>query len=123
MTARRKRRAPAGAATTPPPPSRLRRRLVAALVAVAAIAGVWLVAGRSRAPRRSLLLDTIDTLRADRVGAYGYAAAETPALDGLARRGHEDEVGEQEERVPNFVRKTKPQWTGKLRHCFTSRTR
>jgi arylsulfatase A-like enzyme/tetratricopeptide (TPR) repeat protein len=35
----------------------------------------------------NLLLITIDTLRADRLGAYGYAKAETPALDGLARAG------------------------------------
>jgi len=35
----------------------------------------------------SLLLLTIDTLRADRVGAYGYARARTPALDRLAREG------------------------------------
>jgi arylsulfatase A-like enzyme len=34
-----------------------------------------------------VLLVTIDTLRADRVGAYGYAAARTPALDRLARDG------------------------------------
>jgi choline-sulfatase len=33
------------------------------------------------------VLITIDTLRADRVGAYGYATARTPALDGLARAG------------------------------------
>jgi choline-sulfatase len=33
------------------------------------------------------VLITIDTLRADRVGAYGYTAARTPALDGLARAG------------------------------------
>ncbi len=33
------------------------------------------------------MLITIDTLRADRVGAYGYPAARTPALDGLARSG------------------------------------
>jgi len=38
-------------------------------------------------PGPSLLLVTIDTLRADHVGAYGDADAETPALDGLARRG------------------------------------
>jgi len=37
--------------------------------------------------RPNLLLITIDTLRADHVGAYGYAAAETPALDRLAREG------------------------------------
>jgi arylsulfatase A-like enzyme/Tfp pilus assembly protein PilF len=39
-----------------------------------------------RAPRH-LLLVTLDTLRADRVGAYGYAPAQTPQLDSLARRG------------------------------------
>lgn len=35
----------------------------------------------------NVLLITIDTLRADHVGAYGYARARTPALDALARRG------------------------------------
>jgi arylsulfatase A-like enzyme/cytochrome c-type biogenesis protein CcmH/NrfG len=32
-------------------------------------------------------LITIDTLRADHVGAYGYTRARTPALDGLAKSG------------------------------------
>jgi arylsulfatase A-like enzyme/Tfp pilus assembly protein PilF len=36
---------------------------------------------------RNLLLITIDTLRADRVGAYGYKAARTPGIDALAARG------------------------------------
>ena len=36
---------------------------------------------------RNLLLISIDTLRADRVGSYGYAAAQTPHLDALARVG------------------------------------
>src|SRR5689334_470460 len=36
---------------------------------------------------RSLLLITIDTLRADHVGAYGYSRARTPAIDALARSG------------------------------------
>lgn len=35
----------------------------------------------------SVLLVTIDTLRADRVGAYGSSAGLTPALDRLAARG------------------------------------
>ncbi|HEU4427609.1 MAG TPA: sulfatase, partial [Myxococcota bacterium] len=35
----------------------------------------------------SVLLVTIDALRADRVGAYGYAAARTPNLDALANQG------------------------------------
>jgi choline-sulfatase len=36
---------------------------------------------------RNLLLITIDTMRADHVGAYGYAPAQTPAMDRLAREG------------------------------------
>jgi arylsulfatase A-like enzyme len=38
-------------------------------------------------PHPNLVLITIDTLRADHVGVYGDAAAETPTLDALARRG------------------------------------
>ncbi len=37
--------------------------------------------------RPNVLLVTIDTLRADRVGAWGYAAARTPVLDRLAAGG------------------------------------
>jgi choline-sulfatase len=37
--------------------------------------------------RPNILLVTLDTTRADRIGAYGYGAAQTPRLDGLARRG------------------------------------
>ncbi len=37
--------------------------------------------------RTSVLLITIDTLRADHVGAYGYSQARTPQLDNLAKRG------------------------------------
>ena len=36
---------------------------------------------------RNVVIITIDTLRADHVGAYGYRAARTPAMDGLAREG------------------------------------
>jgi hypothetical protein len=36
---------------------------------------------------RNLLLITLDTTRADRLGAYGYAQARTPNLDTLAREG------------------------------------
>ena len=39
-------------------------------------------------PRRpNVLLVTIDTLRADHLGCYGYGGAATPVLDGLAARG------------------------------------
>ena len=37
---------------------------------------------------RSVLIVTIDTLRADRVGVYGASQVETPAIDRLAREGH-----------------------------------
>jgi arylsulfatase A-like enzyme len=37
--------------------------------------------------RTSVLLITIDTLRADHVGAYGYSQARTPQIDHLAERG------------------------------------
>ena len=60
-----------------------------------AIASVLLMPGCTRGPApappapaaQNLLIITIDTLRADRVGAYGDMQARTPALDALARRG------------------------------------
>ena len=71
--------------------------LAAALVAVGAALYFALVAPRQKAsqaspdtppaPIRSVVLITIDTLRADRVGAYGWTAARTPAMDALAARG------------------------------------
>lgn len=36
---------------------------------------------------KNLVIITINTLRADRVGAYGYAAARTAAMDGAAKAG------------------------------------
>jgi arylsulfatase A-like enzyme/Tfp pilus assembly protein PilF len=86
---RRKRKAAGPAAPTAVAAAekpRTARRLLAAGVVLALAAGVtlWL---RSRPPRVSLLLFTLDTLRADHVGAYGHAGASTPALDGLAARG------------------------------------
>src|SRR5262249_57024928 len=47
---------------------------------------VWAVPTR-HASRPNVLLITVDTLRADHVGSYGYSAAQTPALDRLAARG------------------------------------
>ncbi len=44
--------------------------------------------GCSRAPTRpNVVLVVIDTLRADHLGCYGYARAETPRLDALAASG------------------------------------
>ena len=60
----------------------------ALLLVGAALLG--LAACNSQAPPqrpKNLVLVTIDTLRADRLGCYGYAKAETPNLDRLAQTG------------------------------------
>ncbi|MDA0836102.1 MAG: sulfatase-like hydrolase/transferase [Planctomycetota bacterium] len=38
-------------------------------------------------PRLNVLIITLDTTRADRIGCYGYPAAQTPTIDGLASNG------------------------------------
>jgi len=48
---------------------------------------VPLVRRRDRAAQRNLLLVTVDTLRADHLGAYGYVRPTSPRIDDLARRG------------------------------------
>ena len=71
----------------------MRRFLIVALcVVVAALALVLARPGRvarllSGTRHPDVLLISIDTLRADRLGSYGYAAAQTPAIDELAGRG------------------------------------
>lgn len=44
-------------------------------------------AGCSRAPKTNVLLITLDTTRADRIGEYGYKKDITPNIDALARQG------------------------------------
>lgn len=65
--------------------NRASRRFPAAVLAAAAVLALAGCAPE-RKPRNVILL-TLDTLRADHVGAYGAGKASTPALDGLARRG------------------------------------
>ena len=70
------------------------RRILAsfALLALLGVA-VWvLVTGKGPlAPfgraRTNVLLVSLDTLRADALGSYGYARAETPRLDALGAQG------------------------------------
>jgi arylsulfatase A-like enzyme/Tfp pilus assembly protein PilF len=64
-----------------------RRRVYAGIAAGGAAAAAWLAFVCLHSPRLNVLLITLDTTRADRLGCYGYAAAETPALDSLAARG------------------------------------
>jgi arylsulfatase A-like enzyme/Tfp pilus assembly protein PilF len=63
----------------------IRRRSVTAIVllgiAVTALAWFW------QQRQFNVILVTLDTTRADRIGCYGYGAALTPALDAMAANG------------------------------------
>jgi choline-sulfatase len=72
------------------------RRAVAIVFATALVAAagwsvhhglVWQARLPGAKPARNVLLVSIDTLRADHVGCYGYRDALTPRLDGLAASG------------------------------------
>jgi arylsulfatase len=65
----------------PTPPELLRGLLAAGLLALAG------ACGGPPGPARSVVLITCDTLRADRLGVYGYARPTSPRLDALARQG------------------------------------
>jgi arylsulfatase len=66
----------------------LRHRLFL-VTAIAAVAGLAFILGRpldlSRAP--NVILITVDTLRADHLGAYGYPRATSPNFDAFANEG------------------------------------
>lgn len=87
-------RSPGDARTNRPgtPDPLVSRPLVVSLGSLAALAlALAAVLSLSSAPRApegtNLLIITVDTLRADRLGAYGHAAAGTPVVDALAARG------------------------------------
>jgi choline-sulfatase len=61
---------------------RLRRAALAVLLPALATLG-----GCGRHDRPNVLVITIDTTRADRLGCYGFGLAHTPAVDRLAREG------------------------------------
>jgi arylsulfatase A-like enzyme/tetratricopeptide (TPR) repeat protein len=63
----------------------MRRRLIATCLAAGALAGLLFWAWPRQRP--NLLVITLDTTRADRLGCYGYQQARTPVLDELARNG------------------------------------
>jgi arylsulfatase A-like enzyme/Flp pilus assembly protein TadD len=75
-------------------PSRKILRPVAAVFFLAAAAGVILLISHKPGAQKvrrdgnlNVLLITLDTTRADRLGCYGYAGARTPNLDRLAAEG------------------------------------
>ncbi|HWZ82005.1 MAG TPA: sulfatase-like hydrolase/transferase [Terriglobales bacterium] len=63
------------------------RRLALGFLTLALLTSAWGQAAAVRSASPDVFLVTIDTLRADHVGCYGYKQIETPALDGLAADG------------------------------------
>jgi len=57
-----------------------------AILLAVAVALVLVASACSRAPRPSVVLITIDTLRPDRLGCYGYDRKTSPHIDALARQ-------------------------------------
>ena len=57
------------------------------LGALALGAGLLATCRAPRRPIRNVLLISIDTLRADHVGSYGFARPTTPHIDGVAKEG------------------------------------
>ncbi|MGH2570104.1 MAG: sulfatase-like hydrolase/transferase, partial [bacterium] len=47
----------------------------------------WAAAAPAGTPPMNVILVSLDTLRADRVGAWGCSRPTTPTLDAIARRG------------------------------------
>src|SRR5262249_61957152 len=62
-------------------------RSLLSLVLLAAMPVSGIAAGPRSPDTPHVVLITLDTTRADRLGAYGWAAARTPALDRLAADG------------------------------------
>lgn len=61
--------------------------MIRTLLRLAALCAFACPAGAVEAPRPDLLLVSIDTLRADRLGCLGYPGPTSPVIDALARRG------------------------------------
>src|SRR6266849_1673956 len=61
-----------------------RRVVIGIVICVGLGAAAWAAWWRGTRPTTNVLLITLDTTRADRLGCYGYSQAQTPALDRLA---------------------------------------
>lgn len=61
--------------------------LIISLVSLANMSSAFPKIGLRKAEGMNLLIITLDTTRADRIGAYGYEKAQTPYIDDLAEKG------------------------------------
>ncbi len=85
---RKSRRAEAAASKTPKAARRPIVRWVVVVGALLVAAGLWGWYGSKRPPEPpDILLISIDTLRADRLGCYAYKTGRTPNIDRLAAGG------------------------------------
>lgn len=82
----------------------MQRAVWLAVIAAALAAGAFVALRPAQRPRNVILI-SIDTLRQDRVGAYGYERPTTPSLDALAARGvvFEDATAPSSWTVPSHV--------------------
>jgi len=65
---------------------RTKRMMIAlAIVLVASIAAVAVILARRASARPNVILISIDTLRADHLGCYGYGKATSPSIDSFSR--------------------------------------
>src|SRR5262249_60720884 len=88
------RRARARGCTTPPTQGHggeggapRRHRSFPAVLAALIVGALIGPSGCRHPDRPNVLIVTVDTLRADHLGCYGFGLAQTPAIDGLAREG------------------------------------
>jgi len=63
------------------------RKWIIPIVVVVAAAAVLIVVLRHERPAYNVLLISMDTLRPDHLGCYGYEPIETPSVDGIAADG------------------------------------
>jgi arylsulfatase A-like enzyme/tetratricopeptide (TPR) repeat protein len=63
----------------------MKGRAATLLLGLAALAGASCGRGKAASPGAPVIFVSVDTLRADRLPAYGYSGVETPNLDQLAR--------------------------------------
>ena len=92
---------------------RVRLDVTAILVVLVATASISRAEQQASAATRNVVLITIDTLRADALGAYGNARKPSPQLDRLAKQGVgrvEDSGGSTR---PRFLLRSRP------RHGFS----
>jgi arylsulfatase A-like enzyme/Tfp pilus assembly protein PilF len=62
-------------------------KLASVAILATTLVAILLPASGAQQQRPNVLLVTLDTFRADRIGAYGYKPAATPNLDRLAKEG------------------------------------